>query len=187
MPYIDVIPPEAAKGQLKEIYDDLIKKRGKLAAVHQIQSLNPTSIVNHMDLYMTLMFGNSPLRRYQREMMAIVTSTENNCEYCQRHHSEALLHFWKDQELVDQLKKDPSQLDLDKTDQLLCDYAVDLTRHPSTITENKYAEPLRKSGLGDRAILDASLIISYFNFVNRIVLGLGVAIESDQGKGYHYE
>ena len=63
MAYINVIEHEQAEGELKGIYDNLVKTRGKLAEVHKIQSLNLESIVNHMDLYMTIMFGKSPLKR----------------------------------------------------------------------------------------------------------------------------
>jgi alkylhydroperoxidase family enzyme len=48
-------------------------------------------------------------------------------------------------------------------------------------------EKLRELGASDRAILDADLVIAYFNFVNRLVLGLGVELEDDEGKGYRYE
>lgn len=34
--------------------------------------------------------------------------------------------------------------------------------------------------------MDAHLVIAYFNFVNRLVLGLGVELEQDQGQGYKY-
>ena len=84
MAYIKVIEPHEAKGELNEIYNDLIKSRGKIANVHTIQSLNPKSIVNHMDLYMTLMYGKSPLKRVLREMLGVVVSKANNCEYCQK-------------------------------------------------------------------------------------------------------
>ena len=47
-------------------------------------------------------------------------------------------------------------------------------------------EQLKQEGLDDRAVLDAALVISYFNFVNRMVLGLGVHLEEDAG-GYEYE
>jgi len=53
---ISVIQPEEASGRLKEIYTEIIHKRGKLADVHKIQSLRPESIVKHMDLYMEIMF-----------------------------------------------------------------------------------------------------------------------------------
>ena len=81
MPHIEVIQPDQATDELKEIYEGLEKSRGKVAEVHKIQSLNPKSITGHMDLYMTIMFGKSPLKRVQREMMAVVVSKANECEY----------------------------------------------------------------------------------------------------------
>ncbi len=105
MAFIKVIEFEEAKGALRDIYQELIKKRGKLAEVHKIQSLNPPPIMAHMELYLKIMFGKSPLKRYQREMMTVVVSKTNDCNYCILHHSAALYHFWKDEKKVDQLAK----------------------------------------------------------------------------------
>lgn len=186
-PFIKVIGEQEAEGRLKEIYDQIAQKRGKLAEVHQIQSLNPESIVDHMDLYMTIMFGKSPLKRYQREMMAVVVSAANKCPYCIAHHSEALHHYWKDQKRIQMLIDDFETAGLDECDRSLCEYALDLTVKPDEIYEYLHIEQLRACGLDDRAILDAALVISYFNFVNRLVLGLGVRLEKDKGKGYIYD
>ncbi len=186
MPTIQVIEPKDAQGKLKEIYDDLIKSRGKIANVHKIQSLNPESIVAHMDLYMAIMFKKSPLRRVQREMIAVVVSMTNNCEYCQIHHLEAVKHFWKDDAKAEMLKKDFHKAELSAIDLALCQYAVALTKHPESDFENTYIKSMKELELSDRAILDATLVISYFNFVNRIVLSLGVDIEENAG-GYQYD
>ena len=186
MSFIEVIPHEHATGRLKEIYDDLLEKRGKLAEVHKIQSLNPESIVSHMDLYMNLMFGKSPLRRYQREMIAVVVSAANKCDYCITHHGAALNHFWKDQGKVGLLAEDYTMLNLNEIDRTLCDYSVNLTLDPGG-ADDQWVQQLKDLGLDDRMILDATLVVSYFNFVNRIVMGLGVDIEEDGGKGYDYD
>ncbi len=85
MAHIETTDPKNARGNLKEIYDQLLETRGKIAEVHKIQSLNPEALVSHMDLYMTIMFGKSPLRRYQREMLGVVTSAVNKCAYCNNH------------------------------------------------------------------------------------------------------
>jgi len=45
---------------------------------------------------------------------------------------------------------------------------------------------LRETGLDDRAILVVTLVVAYFNFVNRIVMALGVQLEEGQGEGYKY-
>ncbi len=187
MPYIKVIQHAEAEGQLKEIYDNLVKTRGKLAEIHTIQSQNAESIVNHMDLYMTIMFGKSPLRRYLREMMATVVSAANKCPYCIAHHGEALNYFWKDEERVKQLAGDYTKAGLDAKELALCRYAFDLTSRPETVTEGNHIAELKMVGIEERALLDANLVISYFNFVNRIVTGLGVELEEDGGKGYEYD
>ncbi len=187
MPYIKVIQHEEAEGQLKEIYDELVRSRGKLAEVHKIQSLNPESIVAHMELYMKIMFGKSPLRRYQREMIAVIVSAANDCDYCIQHHAQALLFFWKDEEKVKQLSKDFTQLELPEKDALFCQYTQKLTVDPNFKGKEVLLNEMKASGIEDRGILDATLVISYFNFVNRMVLGLGVNLEDDGGGGYKYE
>jgi uncharacterized peroxidase-related enzyme len=186
MSFIDVIEPEEATGDLKEIYEELEKKRGKLARIHKIQSLNPDTIMTHMDLYMSIMFSKSPLSRAQREMMAVVVSAANECKYCQLHHGEALNHYWKNRKRIDKLRSNYNQVDLNNVDKRLCKLARKLTLNPNTIDESTHIDPLKNMGLSDRAILDAVLVISYFNFVNRIVQGLGVETDEKEVQGYKY-
>jgi len=186
MPYIHIIQPEEAEGQLKEIYEGLIKSRGKIAEVHKIQSLNPESITSHMDLYLTVMFGKSPLRRVHREMMAVIVSISNKCAYCQVHHLEAVKNFWRDDEKLSAFQEDFEKAPLDEKEKALCRYAKALTEHPENSENAGLVRPLKEAGFSDREILDATLVIAYFNFVNRMVLGLGVDLEENPG-GYKYD
>lgn len=186
MAYIDYIEYENAEGELKEIYDELIGSRGKLANIHKIQSLHPKSITAHMNLYMELMFAKSPLKRYQREMIAVVVSKYNDCNYCIKHHAEALNFFWKSDEKTNKFARDFRSITLDATDQGLCLMAEKLTKQPAYEGKETLMNQLREEGLDDRAILDATLIIAYFNFVNRIVLNTGINLEEKHG-GYKYD
>ena len=186
MAYIDYIEYENAEGELKEIYDGLIGSRGKLANIHKIQSLHPKSITAHMKLYMELMFAKSPLKRYQREMIAVVVSRNNNCNYCVRHHAEALNFFWKSEERTNQFSQDHKNIELNPVDSQLCSMAEKLTVDPAYEGKEDLMNDLRSKGLDDRAILDATMIIAYFNFVNRIVLNTGINLEEQHG-GYKYD
>ena len=67
----------------------------------------------------------------------------------------------------------------------MLDYAVKLTEAPSSVTEAD-VEAMRRAGFSDAAILDVNLITSYFNFVNRIAEGLGVAFDPEEMSGYRY-
>lgn len=93
MSRIKVISYEEATSKLKEIYDESILKRGKLADVHKIQSLRPESIVAHMNLYMEIMYSPSELSRAERELIGTVVSIANGCKYCIKHHAEVLNHY----------------------------------------------------------------------------------------------
>lgn len=186
MPWIKTIPYEQAEGELKSLYDHLIQSRGKLAEVHKIQSLNPKALQRHMELYMELLYGSSPLRRYQRELLGVVTSAKNCCSYCVQHHAAALLHFWKEKEKVQQVIQGHYG-SLAPIDRLLCLYAEELTLQPFSPRVYEIVQQMKEQGHSDRAILDSAQIIAYFNFVNRLVLGLGVELEPDGGTGYFYD
>lgn len=140
MANIKVIPYEEATGRLKDIYEDLIEKRGKLgklAAVHTLQSLNPNTIITHMELYMTIMFSQSPLSRAQREMIAVVVSAANGCEYCQQHNGAALNNYWKNEERVQSLRINYQTAALTVPDTLLCRFAIELTVKPNDFVFSK--------------------------------------------------
>jgi len=68
----------------------------------------------------------------------------------------------------------------------MCDFAVHLTKNPATHEATDFTSALKEAGLSDEAILDVALVTSYFNFVNRMVLSLGVQLEEHQGEGYKY-
>ncbi|MBX2901663.1 MAG: peroxidase-related enzyme [Cyclobacteriaceae bacterium] len=184
MAFIQVIEHDESSGELRGIYDHLVATRGKLADVHKIQGLNPPTVLSHMNLYKDIMFGHSPLKRYQREMLGVVVSTVNQCEYCTKHHCEALNHYWKDDVRITSLLQQNDD-HLSEPDKALCEFAREVTRNPELSTQQKI-DNLKSKGFDDRAILDATLVIGYFNFVNRIVLTLGLEINHSEISGYNY-
>lgn len=68
----------------------------------------------------------------------------------------------------------------------MCDFAIHLTKHPAAHEQDDYTPKLKELGLTDEAILDVVLVTGYFNFVNRLVLALGVELEDHSGEGYKY-
>jgi uncharacterized peroxidase-related enzyme len=93
------------------------------------------------------------------------------------HHGAALRALVKDEELVQAVARDWRSAKLSTADAALCAFAENLTRAPGAIRENDTAA-LREAGFDDRAILDACQVVAYFNFVNRMALGLGVELEA---------
>lgn len=68
----------------------------------------------------------------------------------------------------------------------LLDFAVKLTQSPCGIRKNDLSA-LRSHGLTDEQIVDAVHCISYFNFINRVLDGLGVDPEPSMRYGKEAE
>ena len=81
MPYIEQISAESADGLLDRIFEARTRSGGRLWEIVAVQSLNPESLRESMRMYTAVMFGESPLTRAQREMIAVVTSQANDCHY----------------------------------------------------------------------------------------------------------
>jgi uncharacterized peroxidase-related enzyme len=58
----------------------------------------------------------------------------------------------------------------------LLDFAVKLTKHPAGVRKGDL-DALRAHGLNDEQLVDAVQCIGYFNFINRVLDGLGVDAE----------
>ena len=182
MSWIEEIEESEAGGKLAQIYGELIEKRGKVANILKVHSLNPAAMANHLDLYMTLMFGKSGLSRAEREAIAVVVSATNDCAYCVNHHAEALGHYIKGDVLNSLVEADGLE-SLEPRLSNIVRHAEKLTSAPGAMTESDLGE-LRAVGLTDKDILDITLIVGYFNFVNRIALGLGVVYSEEEVAGY---
>ncbi|MDQ2910732.1 MAG: carboxymuconolactone decarboxylase family protein [Actinomycetota bacterium] len=52
-----------------------------LANILASHSLNPEALEAHVRLYRTIMFGDSPLTRTEREAIAVAVSAANDCHY----------------------------------------------------------------------------------------------------------
>jgi len=79
--FIKTIDEDKATGKLKEVYDSISGEGRKTAHILKVQSLNPKALESHNKFYRSIMFGKSHLTRAQREMIAIVVSSENGCSY----------------------------------------------------------------------------------------------------------
>jgi alkylhydroperoxidase family enzyme len=81
MAWIAEIDEREAEGLLKDQYSKLKEPWGGIDNILKIHSLNPESLAAHVQLYKTVMFGKSPIRRIDREKIALVVSSINQCHY----------------------------------------------------------------------------------------------------------
>ena len=108
------------------------------------------------------------LSNADKEMIGLVVSSTNGCNYCLTTHSDVLRGLTGDPVWVDQLTYNYRSAKLTKKQRALCDYAYFVTVYPREITE-KQVEDLREAGFNDHEILEAAFVAGYFNYTNRWV------------------
>jgi uncharacterized peroxidase-related enzyme len=81
VPHIRLIAEEEADGLLKEQYDAAVERAGKVFNILKAMSLRPAVLQASIALYREIMFGESGLSRKERELLATVTSSAQDCYY----------------------------------------------------------------------------------------------------------
>ncbi len=81
VPYLRLIDEDEAAGELREEYDAAVRRAGKVFNIVKAMSLRPPVLRAAMGLYREIMFGRCELSRAERELLAVVVSTANECHY----------------------------------------------------------------------------------------------------------
>jgi len=81
-----------------------------------------------------------------------------------------------DKELVEALQRDYTTAPITAQERAMIDYVVKLTQDATKVWRDDH-EKLRASGFEDQAILQITLIASWFNYINRVADALGVGRE----------
>ena len=79
-------------------------------------------------------------------------------------------------EMVHRIASDWKQAGLSPENQALCEFASKLTVAPTQMSEQDIIQ-LRNLGFCDQSIHDATQVISYFNYINRIADSLNIDLE----------
>ena len=75
--------------------------------------------------------------------------------------------------MVQALQKDYRTAPISEQDRVMLDYVVQLTKDATRIQQQDHVR-LRSVGFDDTAILQITLIASWFNYINRVADALGI-------------
>ena len=169
------IIPEVDEADLDEdikvVYAKCRHKLGLVPNVMRVLAYHPAKLRNFMATYNELMLGDSPLSKLEREMIAVVVSSHNDCEYCLESHGAAVRLLSGNPDLDSQLAEDHRRLDLSEREWAMLDYALKLTANPQNFGQED-RDRLKIAGFTDAEIFDINDVVSFFNYSNRMAHGL---------------
>ena len=169
------LPAPAPAGEVEALLD---RTRETLGYVRNGQRalLPRPALLLAQDALSRAVNGNaeSGLTPKERELIALVVSSENRCEPCILGHAAALRGITGDPFWVERVQVNHRHAPLSLRERALADYALAITRAPGAI-EAADLDRLRAAGVSEAEILDAAAIAAYFNFSNRLNSAIGVA------------
>jgi uncharacterized peroxidase-related enzyme len=130
--------------------------------------------------YNDLMLSPSGLSKLEREMIAVVVSSENRCYYCLTAHGAAVRQLSGDPVLGEMMVMNYRAAALEPRHRAMLDFAVKMTQTPWTIEEAD-REGLRKEGFSEHDIWDIAAVAAFFNMSNR----MASAVDMRPNAEYH--
>jgi uncharacterized peroxidase-related enzyme len=117
--------------------------------------------------------GIKGLGLLEREAIGLAVSFSNECQYLVQQQVEALRKAGGSEDLIERLQAGEEPEDQPERVVRLVYYTRKLTLLPGAVGEHDIKE-LRAVGLTELEITQAVQVVGYFNYVNRLVNGLGI-------------
>ena len=161
------LPPGTLSPAMQAYFQKCQEKLGFVPNVLLAYAFDNAKLEAFAAFYNDLMLAPSGLSKLEREMIAVVVSSQNRCYYCLTAHGAAVRVYSGDPALGETMVMNYRAAKLTKKQRAMLDFAVKMTTESYTIEEED-REALRRVDWTDRDIWDIAAVAGFFNMSNRI-------------------
>ena len=126
-----------------------------------------------IEYHEVLLRGPSPFTEAQRELIAAYVSGLNHCRYCHAIHTATAERLGIEEGLVPRLIEHFDSVAVPDEMRPVLRYARKLTDRPASVAQAD-ADAILAAGWDQSAIYHTVAVTALFNFMNRLVEGLGI-------------
>ena len=181
--WIKMISDKDADEELSEVLNLARTPHGTVDNVMRVHSLRPNTMKGHVTLYRAALHDESnTIPMWFQETVSSYVSILNDCPYSYANHWKNAAYLMQDPTKANQVE---NALNAKKPEShfvgaelAMLEYTEKLTLKPGKMVETDVIK-LRDGGVDDGQILELNQIIGYFNYVNRLLNGLGVTTSGD--------
>jgi uncharacterized peroxidase-related enzyme len=168
---------ETAEGQQKALLEKVLADVGYISGTQRLLLVDPQIGLPGKQLHDYLnLRPESPFSRVQREMVATVVNGMIGAKPCLSAHCEAMRRLTGDDDFDEHFVVKFPDYPMDAPTLALLRYARRLTGWPDQITDQDI-QSMRDAGWDERAIYEATALISLFNFSGRIEAASGLPMD----------
>ena len=159
--------------RIEEVFVAFLKSLPAPSTLLQVFRSYPRTARPLLEYQRALLRGPSPLSEAERELLAAYVCGLNACAYCQSIHSVVATGLGIEDGLLESLLQDVETAPVEERLKPILRYVRKLTLTPSRMSAAD-AEAVYSLGWDDQALHDAVSVCALFNFVCRLVDGLGI-------------
>jgi uncharacterized peroxidase-related enzyme len=148
-------------------FDKCLEKIGFVPNVLTAYAFDNAKLEAFAAFYNDLMLAPSGLSKLEREMIAVVVSSQNRCYYCLTAHGAAVRVYSGDPALGEKMVMNYRAANLTKKQRAMLDFSVKMTLESHAI-EDADRDALRRTGWTDRDIFDIAAVAGFYNMSNRV-------------------
>lgn len=172
MSYVRQVSEAQASPEVKSLYKQVRDSFGFVPNHFQALGSLPAVIKGHLELGQAIV-KEGELSLALKEEIGLVVSGINASSYCISAHMQVLNRLGVDPSLGSALTSDYASAPVSEKDKVLFRFAHKLTRQQDEIEQDD-ANAVLNAGWSEGQLLEAVLTTAWFNFINRISLGLGL-------------
>jgi uncharacterized peroxidase-related enzyme len=181
--WIKTISPLESTGDILGVYQQITGENDPAKIERRIRnnfialSLRPNLMESSWNFMHETSFKNqnSNLNKQEKDLIDTIVSINNRCRFCTIGHAESARGSNYPIAFTQQLKSDFTKLDISEKLKEALKFAKKLTSNPEHIVDEDRRNLLH-SGWSEEDIIDIVHEIALFNYMNRIVIGLGVQL-----------
>jgi uncharacterized peroxidase-related enzyme len=161
------LPPAPLSAEMAAYFAKCEEKLGFVPNVLKAYAFDSAKLAAFVAMYNDLMLAPSGLSKLEREMIAVVVSSQNRCYYCLVAHGASVRQLSGDPVLGELMVMNFRAARLSRRERAMLEFAAKLTAEPWLIEEED-REALRRAGFSNRDIWDIAAVAGFFNMTNRV-------------------
>jgi uncharacterized peroxidase-related enzyme len=154
-------------GDIKERILAVQEKAGFVPNVFLALAHRPDEFRAFFAYHDALMEKESGIGKADMEMIVVVTSADNNCQYCVVAHGAILRIRAKNPLIADQVAVNYRKADITPRQTAMLDFAMKVSNDAKSIHDGDF-ETLRGHGFSDDDIWDIASVTAFFGLSNRM-------------------
>ncbi len=152
---------------IRDVIVGVQEKVGFIPNVFLTLAHRPDEFRAFMAYHDALMEKESGLTQADREMIIVVTSNDNSCQYCVIAHGAILRIRAKNAFIADQVATNYRKADITPRQMAMLDFAMKVSNDARSISDADFVA-LHEHGFSDEDIWDIAGVTSFFGLSNRM-------------------